>query len=222
MYINRGSLTGNHTHSSENAESQPLESCIHLWHVWLECQAFTTADLMWALVRTAQQLPAGCTIDCTFLSIFLSLAIGQNNRNVKHSLTCIKYQMCDSNVSGSRNIVHSLYLFTYYVCLMYHELNQVTLGVEGSTMSGSLQRRKKSKRKWKRLWFLLKDKVLYTFTAREVRGHRVSHTSPKTLTHSHHHHIRNSSQTLPVLLLRLWPIYLYIPTFPPGQNTLCD
>ncbi|XP_076012706.1 FYVE, RhoGEF and PH domain-containing protein 5 isoform X2 [Genypterus blacodes] len=37
-------------------------------------------------------------------------------------------------------------------------LNQVSLGVEGSTMSGSLQRRKKSKRKWKRLWFLLKDK----------------------------------------------------------------
>ncbi|KAM9409089.1 FYVE, RhoGEF and PH domain-containing protein 5 isoform 3-T3 [Pholidichthys leucotaenia] len=46
-------------------------------------------------------------------------------------------------------------------------LSQVSLGVEGSTMSGSLQRRKKSKRKWKRLWFLLKDKVLYTFTARE-------------------------------------------------------
>ncbi|KAM9859961.1 FYVE, RhoGEF and PH domain-containing protein 5 [Aulostomus maculatus] len=46
-------------------------------------------------------------------------------------------------------------------------LNQVSLGVEGSTMSGSLQLRKKSKRKWKRLWFLLKDKVLYTFTARE-------------------------------------------------------
>ncbi|XP_070699151.1 FYVE, RhoGEF and PH domain-containing protein 5 [Pempheris klunzingeri] len=46
-------------------------------------------------------------------------------------------------------------------------LNQVSLAVEGSTISGSLQRRKKSKRKWKRLWFLLKDKVLYTFTARE-------------------------------------------------------
>ncbi|XP_068576241.1 FYVE, RhoGEF and PH domain-containing protein 5 isoform X2 [Cebidichthys violaceus] len=37
-------------------------------------------------------------------------------------------------------------------------LNQMSLTVEGSTMSGSLQRRKKSKRKWKRLWFLLKDK----------------------------------------------------------------
>ncbi|XP_076847361.1 FYVE, RhoGEF and PH domain-containing protein 5 isoform X2 [Brachyhypopomus gauderio] len=46
-------------------------------------------------------------------------------------------------------------------------LAQVCVGTEGSTMSGSLQRRKKSKRKWKRLWFLLKDKVLYTFTARE-------------------------------------------------------
>ncbi|CAB1353503.1 unnamed protein product [Coregonus sp. 'balchen'] len=47
-------------------------------------------------------------------------------------------------------------------------LNQVALGAEGSAMSGSLQRRKKSKRKWKRLWFILKDKVLYTFTAREL------------------------------------------------------
>lgn len=72
---------------------------------------------------------------------------------------------------------------------MCHAFHQVALAVEGSTMSGSLQRRKKSKRKWKRLWFLLKDKVLYTFTAREVRGHRVSHTSPKTLSHSHNHSI---------------------------------
>ncbi|KAJ7998978.1 hypothetical protein DPEC_G00210600 [Dallia pectoralis] len=46
-------------------------------------------------------------------------------------------------------------------------LNQVPLGAEGSVVTGSLQRRKKSKRKWKKLWFLLKDKVLYTFTARE-------------------------------------------------------
>uniref|UniRef100_A0A673K135 FYVE, RhoGEF and PH domain-containing protein 5-like n=1 Tax=Sinocyclocheilus rhinocerous TaxID=307959 RepID=A0A673K135_9TELE len=46
-------------------------------------------------------------------------------------------------------------------------LTQVSVGAEGSTMSGSLQRCKKSKRKWKRLWFLLKDKVLYTFKARE-------------------------------------------------------
>ncbi|KAG7270246.1 hypothetical protein CRUP_013963 [Coryphaenoides rupestris] len=46
-------------------------------------------------------------------------------------------------------------------------LNQVALGVEGATISGSLQRRKKSKRRWKRLWFLLRDTVLYTFTSPE-------------------------------------------------------
>lgn len=46
---------------------------------------------------------------------------------------------------------------------------QVTVSEEGS-ISGSLQRSKKSKRSWKRLWFLLKDKVLYTYRAQEVRG----------------------------------------------------
>lgn len=46
---------------------------------------------------------------------------------------------------------------------------QVTVSEEGS-ISGTLQRSKKSKRSWKRLWFLLKDKVLYTYRAQEVRG----------------------------------------------------
>ncbi|KAL4656000.1 FYVE, RhoGEF and PH domain-containing protein 5 isoform X1 [Arapaima gigas] len=47
-------------------------------------------------------------------------------------------------------------------------LNQQVSGLaEGSTMSGSLQRRKRTKRSWKKLWFLIKDKVLYTFSTRE-------------------------------------------------------
>nr|XP_043880950.1 FYVE, RhoGEF and PH domain-containing protein 5-like isoform X3 [Solea senegalensis] len=46
--------------------------------------------------------------------------------------------------------------------------NQVTVSEEGS-VSGSLQRSKKSKRNWKRLWFLLKDKVLYTYRAKEEK-----------------------------------------------------
>ncbi|XP_070815920.1 FYVE, RhoGEF and PH domain-containing protein 5b isoform X1 [Chaetodon trifascialis] len=45
---------------------------------------------------------------------------------------------------------------------------QVTMSEEGS-ISGSLQRSKKSKRSWKRLWFLLKDKVLYTYRAQEEK-----------------------------------------------------
>lgn len=55
-------------------------------------------------------------------------------------------------------------------------LNQVSLGVEGSTMSGSLQRRKKSKRKWKRLWFLLKDKDKVASESLPLQGFTVKLT----------------------------------------------
>uniref|UniRef100_A0A673CRV6 FYVE, RhoGEF and PH domain containing 5a n=1 Tax=Sphaeramia orbicularis TaxID=375764 RepID=A0A673CRV6_9TELE len=46
--------------------------------------------------------------------------------------------------------------------------NQVSVSEEGS-ISGALQRSKRSKRNWKRLWFLLKDKVLYTYRAQEEK-----------------------------------------------------
>ncbi|XP_028261782.1 FYVE, RhoGEF and PH domain-containing protein 5 isoform X2 [Parambassis ranga] len=55
-------------------------------------------------------------------------------------------------------------------------LSQVSLGVEGSTMSGSLQRRKKSKRKWKRLWFLLKDKDKVASESLPLQGFTVKLT----------------------------------------------
>ncbi|KAM3621326.1 uncharacterized protein V6R79_009710 [Siganus canaliculatus] len=55
-------------------------------------------------------------------------------------------------------------------------LNQVALAVEGSTMSGSLQRRKKSKRKWKRLWFLLKDKDKVASESLPLQGFTVKVT----------------------------------------------
>ncbi|XP_015244875.1 PREDICTED: FYVE, RhoGEF and PH domain-containing protein 5-like isoform X1 [Cyprinodon variegatus] len=45
---------------------------------------------------------------------------------------------------------------------------QPTVSEEGS-ISGSLQRSKTSKRNWKKLWFLLKDKVLYTYRAQEEK-----------------------------------------------------
>nr|XP_020448568.1 FYVE, RhoGEF and PH domain-containing protein 5-like isoform X2 [Monopterus albus] len=55
-------------------------------------------------------------------------------------------------------------------------LSQVSLGVEDSTMSGSLQRRKKSKRKWKRLWFLLKDKDTVASESLPLQGFTVKLT----------------------------------------------
>lgn len=45
--------------------------------------------------------------------------------------------------------------------------NQVMVCEEGA-LSGTLQR-SKTRRNWKRLWFLLKDKVLYTYRAREEK-----------------------------------------------------
>uniref|UniRef100_A0AAV2M447 Uncharacterized protein n=1 Tax=Knipowitschia caucasica TaxID=637954 RepID=A0AAV2M447_KNICA len=45
--------------------------------------------------------------------------------------------------------------------------NQVMVCEEGA-LSGTLQR-SRTKRNWKRLWFLLKDKVLYTYRAREEK-----------------------------------------------------
>ncbi|KAM9813470.1 FYVE, RhoGEF and PH domain-containing protein 5b [Neosynchiropus ocellatus] len=45
---------------------------------------------------------------------------------------------------------------------------QVTVSDEGS-ISGNLHRSKKSKRSWKRFWFLLKDKVLYTYRGQEEK-----------------------------------------------------
>lgn len=118
------------------------------------------------------------------ISSFILYRVSTNN-----TLGCT---LDTSNVKSSC-IKHPILVFHFNVCVISLSLprqrRQASLGVDGSTMSGSLQRRKKSKRKWKRLWFLLKDKVLYTFTTREVRGHRVSRTSPRTLPRSHYHYL---------------------------------
>ncbi|KAG7329376.1 hypothetical protein KOW79_007550 [Hemibagrus wyckioides] len=46
-------------------------------------------------------------------------------------------------------------------------LKEVSANTDGSSMSGYLYRMKASKRQWKRFWFVIKDKVLYTYAASE-------------------------------------------------------
>ncbi|KAM6216144.1 FYVE, RhoGEF and PH domain-containing protein 5 [Rhynchocyon petersi] len=46
-------------------------------------------------------------------------------------------------------------------------LAEVAASGEGSAISGYLSRYKKGKRHWKKLWFVIKGKVLYTYTASE-------------------------------------------------------
>ncbi|XP_015977519.2 FYVE, RhoGEF and PH domain-containing protein 5 isoform X4 [Rousettus aegyptiacus] len=47
-------------------------------------------------------------------------------------------------------------------------LTEVAASGEGSAISGYLSRCKKGKRHWKKLWFVIKGKVLYTYMASEV------------------------------------------------------
>jgi len=47
-------------------------------------------------------------------------------------------------------------------------LLQVAASGEGATISGYLSRCKRGKRHWKKRWFVIKDKVLYTYIANEV------------------------------------------------------
>ncbi|CAL9682774.1 unnamed protein product [Knipowitschia caucasica] len=46
-------------------------------------------------------------------------------------------------------------------------LKEVSANTENSSMSGYLNRSKGNKKQWKRLWFVVKDKVLYTYAASE-------------------------------------------------------
>lgn len=46
--------------------------------------------------------------------------------------------------------------------------SQVSANTENSSMSGYLHRSKGHKKPWKRLWFVIKNKVLYTYAASEV------------------------------------------------------
>ncbi|XP_069353772.1 FYVE, RhoGEF and PH domain-containing protein 5 [Eulemur rufifrons] len=48
-------------------------------------------------------------------------------------------------------------------------LTEVAASGEGSAISGYLSRCKKGRRHWKKLWFVIKGKVLYTYVAREDR-----------------------------------------------------
>lgn len=72
---------------------------------------------------------------------------------------------------------------------------QVSANTENSSMSGYLQRSKGYKKPWKRLWFVIKNKVLYTYAASEVYqlafvDHCLSVADHTLLITSHDHRVR--------------------------------
>ncbi|XP_057700899.1 FYVE, RhoGEF and PH domain-containing protein 5-like isoform X2 [Corythoichthys intestinalis] len=87
--------------------------------------------------------------------------------------TCVLPAKSSPRVSRSTRPLSSVFQSIHPPNIWRHRkgmltFNQVTVSDEGS-ISGSLHRSKKSKRNWKRLWFLLKDKVLYTYRGQEEK-----------------------------------------------------
>ncbi len=54
-------------------------------------------------------------------------------------------------------------------------LFQVSANTDGSSMSGYLERTKASRKQWKQFWFVIMNKVLYTYAASEVRLYKQGH-----------------------------------------------
>ena len=74
-----------------------------------------------------------------------------------HVSMCVS--MCVSTCVSMRVSMH-----VYHVCFL---CVQVSAMDEGARMSGYLHKWHKG-RKWKKQWYLVKDKVLYTFKATQV------------------------------------------------------
>lgn len=74
------------------------------------------------------------------------------NKNVSSGSWCSRFRQCSY---FSEPHISSLHF-------------QVSANTENSSMSGYLHRSKGNKKPWKRLWFVIKNKVLYTYAASEV------------------------------------------------------
>uniref|UniRef100_UPI00398F68EF FYVE, RhoGEF and PH domain-containing protein 5-like n=1 Tax=Pristiophorus japonicus TaxID=55135 RepID=UPI00398F68EF len=79
-------------------------------------------------------------------------------------------------------------------------LKEVAASAEGVSMSGYLQRCKRNKRHWKKLWFVIHEKVLYTYRA---RGNKVAAESLPLLGFT----IRGSQDDQPSAPTALFQLY---------------
>ncbi|XP_038596575.1 FYVE, RhoGEF and PH domain-containing protein 5 [Tachyglossus aculeatus] len=82
----------------------------------------------------------------------------------------MSFPMSSSRFSGSTfsSVFHSIHPSTFKKQKKIPSaLMEVAASGEGSAISGYLSRCKKGKRHWKKLWFVIKGKVLYTYMASE-------------------------------------------------------
>uniref|UniRef100_H3D562 FYVE, RhoGEF and PH domain containing 6 n=1 Tax=Tetraodon nigroviridis TaxID=99883 RepID=H3D562_TETNG len=94
----------------------------------------------------------------------------QENRILMHAGSLFEFSFLSGNRCASTSvspIKSGAFSFTRKQKKIPAALKEVSANTENSSMSGYLQRSKGYKKHWKRLWFVIKNKVLYTYAASE-------------------------------------------------------
>ncbi|XP_055045839.2 FYVE, RhoGEF and PH domain-containing protein 6 isoform X2 [Misgurnus anguillicaudatus] len=104
---------------------------------------------------------------CSSNKFYLEYLKNQLARVCDHCYIKLQHKGDQSNVTVSPSGRGSSFAFSRKQKRIPSALKEVSANTENSSMSGYLQRSKGHKKPWKRLWFVIKNKVLYTYAASE-------------------------------------------------------
>ncbi|XP_016108863.1 FYVE, RhoGEF and PH domain-containing protein 6-like [Sinocyclocheilus grahami] len=104
---------------------------------------------------------------CSSNKYYLEYLKNQLARVCDHCYIKLQHKGDQSSVSVSPSGRSSSFAFSRKQKKIPSALKEVSANTENSSMSGYLQRSKGQKKPWKRLWFVIKNKVLYTYAASE-------------------------------------------------------
>ncbi|XP_073693910.1 FYVE, RhoGEF and PH domain-containing protein 6 [Garra rufa] len=104
---------------------------------------------------------------CSSNKYYLEYLKNQLARVCDHCFIKLQHKGDQSNVTVSPSGRSTTFAFSRKQKKIPSALKEVSANTENSSMSGYLQRSKGHKKPWKRLWFVIKNKVLYTYAASE-------------------------------------------------------
>ncbi|XP_051544329.1 FYVE, RhoGEF and PH domain-containing protein 6-like isoform X2 [Myxocyprinus asiaticus] len=104
---------------------------------------------------------------CSSNKYYLEYLKNQLARVCDHCYIKLQHKGEQSNLTVSPSGRSSTFAFSRKQKKIPSALKEVSANTENSSMSGYLQRSKGHKKPWKRLWFVIKNKVLYTYAASE-------------------------------------------------------
>uniref|UniRef100_A0A671SP17 FYVE, RhoGEF and PH domain-containing protein 6-like n=1 Tax=Sinocyclocheilus anshuiensis TaxID=1608454 RepID=A0A671SP17_9TELE len=104
---------------------------------------------------------------CSSNKYYLEYLKNQLARVCDHCYIKLQHKGDQSSATVSPSGRSSSFAFSRKQKKIPSALKEVSANTENSSMSGYLQRSKGHKKPWKRLWFVIKNKVLYTYAASE-------------------------------------------------------